>query len=83
MDQPTLTEYLQRLGNGAAIKRIVYLADLLDVQLAQRDELVAAFTSGYSKLDPTRGDEGQYASDYRLLVNVPEDEITTVVGGGL
>lgn len=83
LDQPTLTEYLQRLGNGAAIKRIVYLADLLDVELAQRDELVAAFTSGYSKLDPTRGDEGRYASDYRLLVNVPEDEITTVVGGGL
>jgi hypothetical protein len=32
---------------------------------------------------PTRGDEGRFASDYRLLVNVPEDEITTVVGGGL
>ena len=58
LDQATLTEYLLRLGNGAAIKRIVYLADLLDVELAQRDELVAAFTSGYSKLDPTRGDEG-------------------------
>ena len=83
LDQAMLTEYLLRLGNGAAIKRIVYLADLLDVELAQRDELVAAFTSGYSKLDPTRGDEGRYASDYRLLVNVPEDEITTMVGGGL
>lgn len=78
---PTLTEYLLRLGNGAAIKRIVYLADLLDVELAQRDELVAAFTSGYSKLDPTRGDEGRHVSEYRLLVNVSEDEITTIVGG--
>ncbi len=81
LDQATLTEYLLRLGNGAAIKRIVYLADLLDVELAQRDELVAAFTSGYSKLDPTRGDEGRHVSEYRLLVNVSEDEITTIVGG--
>lgn len=82
LEQETLTEYLLRLGNGAAIKRIVYLADLLDVELAQRDELVAAFTSGYSKLDPTRGDEGRHVSEYRLLVNVSDDEITTVVGGG-
>jgi predicted transcriptional regulator of viral defense system len=81
LDQATLTEYLLRLGNGAAIKRIVYLADLLDVELAQRDELVAAFTSGYSKLDPTRGDEGRHVSEYRLLVNVSEDEITIIVGG--
>jgi predicted transcriptional regulator of viral defense system len=80
LDQATLTEYLLRLGNGAAIKRIVYLADLLDVELANRNELVAAFTSGYSKLDPTRGDEGRYVSEYRLLVNVSEDEITTIVG---
>ena len=81
LEQATLTEYLLRLGNGAAIKRIVYLADLLGIELEQRDELVAAFTSGYSKLDPTRGDEGRHVSEYRLLVNVPEDEITTVVGG--
>lgn len=81
LDQAALTEYLLRLENGAAIKRIVYLADLLDIELANRDELVAAFTSGYSKLDPTRGDEGRHVSEYRLLVNVPEDEITTVVSG--
>jgi len=81
VDQESLTKYLLRLGNGAAIKRIVYLADLLDVDLGPRETLVNAFTSGYSKLDPTRGDEGQYASEYRLLLNVPEDEIMTVVGG--
>jgi predicted transcriptional regulator of viral defense system len=81
LEQATLTEYLLRLGNGAAIKRIVYLADLLEIELEQRDELVTAFTSGYSKLDPTRGDEGRYVSEYRLLVNVLEDELTTVVSG--
>jgi predicted transcriptional regulator of viral defense system len=80
-DQETLTEYLLRLGNGAAIKRIVYLADLLDVDLAQREDIVDAFTSGYSKLDPTRGDDGRHASEYRLLLNVPEDEIKNAIGG--
>jgi predicted transcriptional regulator of viral defense system len=82
VESAALTEYLLRLGNGAAIKRIVYLADLLEIDLGQRDELVDAFTSGYSKLDPTRGDEGRHTSEYRLLVNVPEEEITRVVGGG-
>lgn len=81
VDQETLTEYLLRQGNGAAIKRIVYVADLLDVALDSREKLVNAFTSGYSKLDPTRGDEGRHVSAYRLLLNVPEDEILTVAGG--
>jgi predicted transcriptional regulator of viral defense system len=80
LDQETLAEYLLWLGNGAAIKRIVYLADLLDVDLAQREELVDAFTAGYSKLDPTRGDDGRHVSEYRLVLNVPGDEIKTVVG---
>lgn len=81
LETTRLSDYLLRLGNGAAIKRIVYLADCLDIELAQREELVAAFTTGYSKLDPTRGDEGRHLSEYRLLVNVPEAEIETVVEG--
>jgi len=56
-------------------------ADLLEIDLGQRAELISAFTSGYSKPDPTRGDEGRHMSEYRLLLNVPEDEITYVVGG--
>jgi predicted transcriptional regulator of viral defense system len=80
LDAETLTEYLLRLGNGAAVKRIVYLADLLEVDLTKGETLVDSFTSGYSKLDPTRGDEGQHTSEYRLLLNVPEDEIQNVVG---
>jgi len=82
VESQALTQYLLRVGNGAAIKRTVYLTDLLEIDLGQRDELVDAFTSGYSKLDPTRGDEGRHMSEYRLLVNVPEEEITRVVGGG-
>jgi predicted transcriptional regulator of viral defense system len=66
----TVGEYLERLDNGAATKRIVYLADQLGIDLPAREELVAAFTSGYSPLDPTRPDTGSTDSTYRLRINV-------------
>lgn len=82
LDDETLVDQLIRIENGAAIKRVVYLTDLLDIELTGRDTLVEAFTTGYSKLDPTRGDEGTYSNKYRLLVNVPENTIRTMVDGG-
>jgi len=66
----TVGEYLERLDNGAATKRIVYLADQLGIDLPTREELVASFTSGYSPLDPTRPDTGSTDSTYRLRINV-------------
>ena len=66
----TVSEYLERLDNGAATKRIVYLADQLGIDLPAREELVASFTSGYSPLDPTRPDTGSTDSTYRLRINV-------------
>ncbi|OYR80410.1 transcriptional regulator [Halorubrum distributum] len=69
-DWDTVGEYLERLDNGAATKRIVYLADQLGIDLPAREELVASFTSGYSPLDPTRPDTGSTDSTYRLRINV-------------
>jgi predicted transcriptional regulator of viral defense system len=66
----TVGEYLERLDNGAATKRIIYLADQLGIDLPAREELVASFTSGYSLLDPTRPDTGSTDSTYRLRINV-------------
>jgi len=66
----TVGEYLERLDNGAATKRIVYLADQFGIELPAREELVASFTSGYSPLDPTRPDTGSTDSTYRLRINV-------------
>ena len=66
----TVSEYLDRLDNGAATKRIVYLADQLGIDLPAREDLVASFTSGYSLLDPTRPDTGSTDSTYRLRINV-------------
>ncbi|MFC6988632.1 type IV toxin-antitoxin system AbiEi family antitoxin [Haloplanus sp. GCM10025708] len=69
-DWDTVGEYLERLDNGAATKRIVYLADQLGIDLPAREELVASFTSGYSPLDPTRPETGSTDSTYRLRINV-------------
>ncbi|TKX43657.1 type IV toxin-antitoxin system AbiEi family antitoxin [Halorubrum sp. ARQ200] len=69
-DWITVGEYLERLDNGAATKRVVYLADQLGIDLPTREELVASFTSGYSPLDPTRPDTGSTDSTYRLRINV-------------
>jgi predicted transcriptional regulator of viral defense system len=83
LDAETLAEQLLDLGNGAAIKRIVYLTDILDIDLAGRDKLVEAFTTGYSKLDPAQGDEGTHSSEYRLILNVAENTIRQAVSGGM
>ena len=69
----TVGEYLQRLDNGAATKRIVYLADELDIDLPTREALLESFTSGYSLLDPTRAEQGRYDSEYRLRINVDRE----------
>jgi len=69
-DWETVGKYLERLDNGAATKRIVYLGDQLGIDLPAREELVASFTSGYSPLDPTRPDTGSTDSTYRLRINV-------------
>ncbi|WP_136689327.1 type IV toxin-antitoxin system AbiEi family antitoxin domain-containing protein [Halorhabdus amylolytica] len=75
VDWAIVSEYLLEVGNGAAIKRIVYLTDLFDIDLPRKDELKEAFTAGYSKLDPTREDQGKHSSEYRLRLNVSKEEI--------
>jgi predicted transcriptional regulator of viral defense system len=72
---PTVGEYLERLDNGAATKRIVYLADQLGIDLPTREALVDSFTSGYSLLDPTRPETGSTTSEYHLRINVEPDTL--------
>jgi predicted transcriptional regulator of viral defense system len=74
----TVGEYLQRLDNGAATKRIVFLADELDIDLPTRETLLESFTSGYSLLDPTRSEQGRYDSEYRLRINVDRERFSSM-----
>lgn len=83
IDDEMMVDQLLRIGNGAAIKRVIYLADLLDIELTGRDTLIDAFTTGYSKLDPMQGDDGRHSDKYRLLVNVPKSKIWTITTSGV
>nr|WP_317627642.1 type IV toxin-antitoxin system AbiEi family antitoxin [Halorubrum sp. BOL3-1] len=65
-----VVEYLRRVENGAATKRLVYLADQLNIDLPEYDELVENFTTGYPLLDPTREATGTRDSAYQLRLNV-------------
>jgi len=70
-----VVEYLRRVGNGAATKRIVYLADQLDIELPQYSALTEEFTTGYPLLDPTREATGTHDSTYQLRLNVDPETI--------
>jgi predicted transcriptional regulator of viral defense system len=74
----TVGEYLQRLDNGAATKRIVFLADEMDIDLPTRETLLGSFTSGYSLLDPTRSEQGRHDSEYRLRINADRERLDSM-----
>jgi len=65
-----VVEYLRRVDNGAATKRLVYLADQLDIELPEYSALTEEFTTGYPLLDPTRKATGTHDSTYQLRLNV-------------
>lgn len=66
----TVIEHLDEIENGAATKRVVYVADRLGIDLPDYQQLVDGFTSGYPLLDPTREPAGRRDSKYRLRLNV-------------
>ena len=70
-----VVECLRRVGNGAATKRIVYLADQLDITLPEYEDLVENFTTGYPLLDPTRETTGTRDSTYQLRLNGPPKSV--------
>ena len=74
-DPETLIEYVRRIGNGAALKRLVYLMDHYEIPVPDRESVEAEFTEGSSPLDPTRSSKGDYAPDYLLYVNIPDEEL--------
>lgn len=80
LDRELLVEFLERQGNGAAIKRLVFLTDALRIDLPDRRWLEDKFTTGYSQLDPTIDRDGRHDSQYNLKVNISKDEILDEVG---
>lgn len=72
-----LVEYAFKLDNGAVLKRLSYLLDLLEFELpkALRERIEDNFTTGFALLDPTKKDEGTLRRKWRVKVNVPEEKI--------
>lgn len=66
----TVIEHLDEIENGAATKRVVYVADQLGISLPDYRQIVDNFTSGYPLLDPTREPAGRRDSKYQLRLNV-------------
>ena len=73
LDLDRLVAYCQRLGNGAAMRRLGFWLERLklgDPALLRR--LQAQHDRNYSLLDPRGSSEGPRDARWRLIVNVPE-----------
>jgi predicted transcriptional regulator of viral defense system len=72
-----LTEYAERMKNRTILKRMGYLAELLELPVADEIERWQALLStGYSLLDPLAGDHGPHDSRWRLRLNRTPADLT-------
>jgi predicted transcriptional regulator of viral defense system len=67
----------RRMGNSAILKRLGFLAELLDLGTAEAliDRLHRDIGKGYSLLDPLGRREGRHSTRWGLILNVPEESI--------
>lgn len=72
-----LVDYALRLDNGSVIKRLIYLLDLLEIEIKDdlREKLVNNLTAGFALLDPSKDNKGTHRSKWKIKVNVPEEKI--------
>lgn len=77
LDLEKLVSYALKIGNGAAIKRLHYLLDLLDREIPKnlKRQLKENYSNSYSLLDPTKPDKGGYSSEWMLRINVSKSDI--------
>ena len=76
LDLDRLVEYSQRLGNRAAMRRLGFWLERLEIGhegLLQR--LEAPDDRNYALLDPRGPKEGERDARWRLIVNVPEHQL--------
>jgi predicted transcriptional regulator of viral defense system len=79
IDFQRLMSYTGNMKNSAIAKRLGYLAEVFGLnKQVKMKELQKMLSSGYSCLDPTLPKKGQYSSRWRLLVNIPIEELLSV-----
>jgi predicted transcriptional regulator of viral defense system len=77
LDLVKMTHYAVEYGNKAVIKRLGYLLELLNFQADNAiNTLRSNLSSGYSPLDTLGRREGPHIQRWRLLINVPQNEIS-------
>ncbi len=72
-----LVGYAVKLDNGSVLKRLLYLLDLLEIELSKklRKKIEDNFTTGFALLDTTKEDKGTLRRKWRVKVNVPGEKI--------
>jgi len=75
-----LIEYALKIGVGAVIRRLGYIMELYEIgSQADRKILLHHLTDTYVRLDPTLPAEGKFIRKWRLQLNLPADELLSVV----
>jgi len=76
LDLARLVTYSQRLGNRAAMRRLGFWLERLQIgDQALLQELGLCIDRNYACLDPSGPDEGPRDSHWRLIINVPERQL--------
>jgi len=75
-----LIEYALKIDVGAVIRRLGYIMELYEIgSQADRKILLNHLTSTYVRLDPVLPAEGKFIRRWRLQLNLPADELLSVV----
>ena len=76
LDTGRINSYIERMGNGTLLKRMGYLCEVLQLDLAPSiEDWRGRLPQGMSLLDPSLPAAGRYNSRWRLRLNVAEREL--------
>ncbi len=76
LDLNKLVDNAMRMGNRAITKRLGYLLQRMGLGTEQHlAKLEKSLSAGYAVLDPLSQREGRHDTNWRVLVNVSEDEL--------
>ena len=81
IDPQKIIDYAIKLNIGAVIRRLGYLMELYQIGTRIHWEfLQTKITATYQVLDPTLPAEGRHLAKWRLLLNIPEEELIAIRG---
>ena len=71
LDLKRLVEYAEKMGNGAILKRLGYLAELMEIGLPDglKAEIKSKLTKGYAPLYPGTRSKGKHDGKWMIILN--------------